>query len=320
MGDPLQFRGGARAPARGRTMRFAITGSTGLVGTALTKYLRRNGHDVTRVVRSYSGLPQAERAIVWHPEDGVIDAAGLEGHDAVIHLAGESISGVWTPGKKRRIRDSRVEGTTLLATTLASLASPPRTLIAASSFDFYGDRPPSELLDENSSRGNTFLADVIGDFEQASRPASDAGIRVVHPRFGNVLSASGGMLGVLLPLYRLGLGTTFGSGRQYWPWIALADIPTAMIHVLERPELSGPVNFVAPEHVTNAQFTDAVAAAVGRPSIIRLPAFAVKLAPGEMSQELLLRSSRVVPRKLLESGYEFQYPTLGSALAWVVSG
>lgn len=299
-------------------MRFAITGSTGLVGTALTRYLRQNGHEVTRVVRSYSGLPHAERAIVWHPDDGVIDAAGLEGHDAVVHLAGESISGVWTPARKRRIRDSRVRGTTLLATTLASLKSPPRTLIAASSFDFYGDRPASELLDETSSRGNTFLARVISDFEQAGRPASDAGIRVVHARFGNVLSAEGGMLGVLLPLYRLGLGTTFGSGRQYWPWIVRDEIPPAMIHVLERPELSGPVNFVAPEQVTNAQFTDAVAAAVGRPSIIRLPAFAVKLAPGEMSQELLLRSARVVPRKLLESGYEFQYPTLVGALPVVV--
>lgn len=300
-------------------MRFAITGSTGLVGTALTRYLRRNGHEVTRIVRSFSGLPQAERAIVWHPDEGVIDAAGLEGHDVVIHLAGESISGIWTPAKKRRIRDSRVGGTTLLTTTLANLESPPRTLIAASSFDYYGDRPATELLDENSPRGDTFLADVIGDFEQASRLASDAGIRVVHARFGNVLSGKGGMLRVLLPFYRLGLGTAFGNGRQYWPWIALDEIPTATIHVLERPELSGPVNFVAPEQVTNAQFTDAVAAAVGRPSIIRLPAFAVKLAPGEMSQELLLRSARVVPRKLVESGYEFTYGTLSAALAVAVA-
>jgi uncharacterized protein (TIGR01777 family) len=295
-------------------MRFAITGSTGLIGTALTRFLRQNGHEVTRVVRSYGGLPQSERAVVWHPDEGVIEEQGLEDHDAVIHLAGENIAGVWTDRKKRRIRESRVRGTTLLATALGRLTRPPRVLISASAFGLYGDRPDSEILDETSARGIGFLPEVVAAWEDATRPASDAGIRVVQTRFGNVLSADGGMLGVLLPFYRLGLGTKFGDGRQYWPWIAIGDVPPAMLHILERPEINGPVNFAAPEQVTNAQFTDAVAAVVGRASFIRLPSFAVKLAPGGMSEELLLSSARMRPKKLLDSGYEFLYPQLRPAL------
>ena len=300
-------------------MRFAITGSTGLVGTVLTRFLRENGHEVTRVVRSYGGLPPSERAVVWHPEDGVIDAHGLENHDVVIHLAGENIAGVWTAGKKRRIRESRVRGTTLLARTLAGLDHPPRVLVSASSFDIYGDRPDSEQLDESSQRGTGFLADVIAAWEDSTAAASNAGIRVIHMRFGNILSDRGGMLGVLLPLYRLGLGTTFGTGRQYWPWIAVDDVPPAITHLLARPEISGPVNFVAPEQVTNARFTDTVAAVVGRPSFLRVPSFAMKLAPGGMSEDLLLRSDRVVPRRLLDSGYEFRFPTLREALRSMLS-
>lgn len=295
-------------------MRFAITGSTGLIGTALTRYLRQNGHEVTRVIRSYGSLPHGERAVVWHPDEGIIDAQGLEDHDVVIHLAGESIAGVWTPGKKRRIRDSRVRGTTLLATTLARLARPPRTLLSASSFDYYGDRPPDETLDERSAPGTGFLPRLIAEWEACTAPAAEAGIRVVLTRFGNVLSPEGGMLAVFLPFYRLGLGPTFGTGRQYWPWIALGDVPPAMIHVLERPEISGPVNFVAPEAVTNAEFSDTIAAVVGRPSLLRLPSFAVKVAPGDMAEQLLLRSARVLPGKLLESEYDFRYPRLKQAL------
>lgn len=296
------------------TMRFAITGSTGLVGTALTRYLRQAGHDVTRVVRSYGGLSHSERAIIWHPDEGVIDAQGLENHDVVIHLAGESIAGVWTHGKKRRIRDSRVHGTTLLTTSLARLTDRPRVLMAASAFDIYGDRPANETLVEESARGTGFLADVIAAWEDATQPAADAGIRVVNMRFGNVLSPDGGMLGVLLPLYRLGLGTKIGDGRQYWPWIAIGEIAPAMMHVIDRPTLTGPVNFAAPEAVTNAEFTDTVAAVVGRPAFLTLPAFAARLAPGGMSQELLLRGARVAPKKLIDSGYEFKHPELRGAL------
>lgn len=300
-------------------MRFAITGSTGLVGTELTQVLRQNGHDVTRVVRSFSGLAPTERPVVWHPEDGAIEAQGLESHDVVIHLAGETIASLWTAGKKRRIRDSRVLGTTLLARTLAGLARPPRVLLSASAFDIYGDRPAREQLDETSARGTGFLPEVVAAWEDSTRTASETGIRVVHTRFGNVLSPRGGMLGVLLPLYRLGLGSKFGDGTQYWPWIALPEIAPAMLHVLERPEISGPVNFVAPEQVTNAEFTETVAAVVGRPSLLRVPSFAMKLAPGGMSEELLLRGARVLPGKLLGSGYEFRYPALKPALRSLLS-
>jgi uncharacterized protein len=295
-------------------MRVAITGSTGLVGTILTKHLRGGGHEVTRVVRSYGGLPPGERAVIWHPDDNTIDAEGLERHDAVVHLAGESIAGVWTEGKKRRIRESRVRGTTLLARTLAGLDRPPHTLISASSFDIYGDRPRDEVLDEDSAPGTGFLPDIIAAWEASTGAAGQAGIRVVHTRFGNVLSPDGGMLAVLLPFYRLGLGTRFGSGEQYWPWISVDEIPPAMVHVLDRPDIRGPVNFVAPEQVTNAEFNNTIAAVVGRRSFLRVPAFAARLAPGHMAEHLLLRSARVAPARLLESGYTFRHPDLRGAL------
>lgn len=295
-------------------MRFAITGSTGLIGSELTRWLRSSGHEVTRVVRSLSGLPHDERAVVWHPDRGTIDTHGLDNHDVVIHLAGENIAGVWTDAKKRRILDSRVRGTTLLATTLAGLRSPPRTLISVSGIDYYGDRPQNEEVDEDNPPGTGFLSEVAVATEASTQPAAQAGIRVVIPRFGNVLSPKGGMLGTFLPFFRLGLGTRFGDGSQYWPWIAITDIGPALLHVLARPEIHGPVNFVAPEQVTNEQFTKTVAGVVGRPSVLRVPAFAAKLAPGHMSQELLLRGVRVVPRVLLETGYTYLHPTLKGAL------
>jgi uncharacterized protein len=295
-------------------MRFAITGSTGLIGSELTRSLRAAGHEVTRVTRSYSDLPHGERAVIWHPDEGVIEADGLEEHDVVIHLAGESIAGIWTEAKKRRIRDSRVRGTSLLAQTLAGLARKPRTLFSGSAFGIYGHRPAAEAVDESSAAGTGFLADVARDWEDATRPAQEAGIRVVHPRFGNVLSAGGGMLAPLVPLFKLGLGPTIGSGEQIWPWIAAADITPALLHVLERPELSGPINFVAPDAVTNEAFTAALAAVLGRPSFLRVPAFAARLAPGGMADEMLLSGARVVPRRLLDSGYVFRFPELKPAL------
>jgi uncharacterized protein len=301
-------------------MRVVVTGSTGLVGTAVTNELRRAGHDVTRVVRSYGGVPHGERAIVWQPDRGVIEAAGLEGADVVVHLAGESVAGVWTDAKKRRIRDSRVNGTALLASTLAGLTDRPRALFSASGFNFYGDRPDGDEVDERSPAGTGFLAEVARDWETATAPAKEAGIRVVNMRFGNVLSPRGGMLPVLLPLFRVGLGAKFGDGSQYWPWIALDDIPPALLHVLERPEIAGPVNFAAPRAVTNAEFTDTLADVVGRPSFLKVPAFAARLAPGHMSDELLLGGARVLPRVLLESGYPYRSPELKPALKAMLAG
>lgn len=294
-------------------MRIAISGSTGLIGTELTRHFRAHGHHVTRIVRSFSQLPATERAVVWDPARGNIEQHGLEGHDLVIHLAAESLFGVWTETRKRRIMESRVQGTDLIARTIAGLTEPPRLLVTASGSNFYGDRGNAPV-DEQSPGGTGFLADVVRAWERAAQPARDAGIRVVHMRMGIVLSPKGGMLGVLLPLFRLGLGTTLGGGGQYWPWIALEDVAPALAHVSERPELNGPVNLVAPQQVTNAEMTEAIAGAVHRPSILRLPSFAAKLAPGGMATELLLGGARVVPRKLLDSGYVFRQPELKPAL------
>jgi uncharacterized protein len=295
-------------------MRVAVTGSTGLVGSEITRVLRAAGHEVTRIVRSFSGLAHGERAVVWHPDAGEIEAAGLEAHDVVIHLAGESLAGVWTDRKKRSIRESRVQGTTLLAGTLAGLTHKPRALFTASGFNVYGNHPGDEPVDEDTPPGDGFIADVAREWEAANQPAADAGIRTVQMRFGNVMSPRGGMLPVILPLFRLGLGARFGDGTQYWPWIALDDIPPALLHVLERPELTGPVNFVAPQAVTNAEFTDTLAAVVGRPSFLKVPGFAAKLAPGHMADEILLGGARVVPKRLLDTGYEFRHPELKPAL------
>ena len=295
-------------------MRFAITGATGFVGGGIRAALLAAGHEVTRVVRSFSGVAPGEKVVVWHPEQNTIERANIEGHDVVIHLAGENISGVWTEGKKRAILESRRQGTTLIAETIASLHSPPRVLFSASGFNYYGARKDDAPMTEASPRGETFLAEVCEVWEASTQPAARAGIRVVNMRFGNVLHPSGGMLKVLLPLYRLGLGSSFGSGEQIWPWIAREDIPAAILHLLRKPDVTGPVNFCSPNAVDNEEFTRAIAAAVGRPKLLRIPSFAMKLAPGHMSEELLLGGANVVPEKLVESGYVFRWPELRPAL------
>ncbi|MGH7552188.1 MAG: TIGR01777 family oxidoreductase [Longimicrobiales bacterium] len=295
-------------------MRFAITGSSGLIGTALREYLADEGHSVTRVVRSLSGVGPAERAVVWHPREGAIEAAGLEGHDVVINLAGESIAGLWTEAKKRRIRESRVQGTTLLAETLAALDAPPRVWFSASAFGYYGDRDPGVAVTESSPPGEGFLAEVGREWEASTRAAEDAGIRVVHMRFANVLDPEGGILQVFIPLFKLGLGAKFGSGDQVWPWIVRAEIPPALLHVLAHEELRGPVNFAAPRPVTNREFTEVLGSVVGRPVLFRVPEFAARLAPGGMGEEMLLSGARVIPEKLQQSGYSFRYPELRAAL------
>jgi hypothetical protein len=295
-------------------MRFAITGATGFVGTGIRTALLAQGHEVTRVVRSFAGVAPGEKVVVWHPEQGTIERANLEGHDVVIHLAGESVAGVWTNAKKRAILESRKQATTLITETIAGLEDPPRTFFSASGFNIYGDRPPHEVVTEETAPGTGFLAEVAQVWESSATPAERIGVRVVHMRFGNVLHPSGGMLKVLLPLYRLGLGTRFGSGQQIWPWIAREDIPAAILHLLEHPDVKGPVNFSSPNPVSNEEFTKAIAAAVGRPTFLRVPRFAAKLAPGNMSEELLLAGARVVPRRLLDSGYTFRCPELRPAL------
>lgn len=292
-------------------MKILVTGSSGLVGGALVPFLTTGGHQAVRLVRSAA---KGEDAVRWDPGRGEIDADALEGLDAAVHLAGENIaSGRWNEDTKRRIRDSRVKGTQLLAATLAARRQPPRVLVCASAIGYYGDRG-GDVMTESSQAGTGFLADVCREWEAASQPAADAGIRVVCLRIGVVLSARGGALAKMLTPFKLGLGGVVGSGDQYMSWIALDDVVGAIHHCLMDETLRGPVNGVAPHPVTNREFTKTLGGVLSRPTIVPMPAFAVRLAFGEMGEELLLSSTRVEPRQLSASGYTFRFPELGEAL------
>jgi len=294
-------------------MRVAITGSTGLVGSAAVTVLSAAGHEVVRLVRR---LPApGEKAVRWDPVRREVDAAGIEGFDAVLHLAGENVgAGRWTAARKAAIRDSRVSGTRLLCDALAGLARPPKTLVCASAVGYYGDRG-EEALTEESPPGTGYLAEVCREWEAASAPAARKGIRVVALRIGMVLSPKGGALARMLPPFRAGLGGVIGGGRQYVSWIALDDLPHIILHALQRADLSGPVNAVAARPVTNREFTEALGKALSRPTPLPVPAFALRLAVGrEMADALLLSSARVVPRRLEETGYRFLFPELPAAL------
>lgn len=295
-------------------MRVAITGSTGLVGSEVVTVLSAAGHEVVRLVRR-SPAPEEKAVLRWDPVKREVDAAGLEGFDSVIHLAGENVgSGRWTAARKAAIRDSRVNGTRLLCEALAGLARPPKTLVCASAIGYYGDRG-EELLTEDSSPGAGFLPEVCREWEAASGPAARKGIRVVVLRMGVVLSPKGGALSRMLPLFRAGLGGVIGGGRQYMSWIALDDLVGIVLHALQSGELRGPVNAVAPRPVTNREFTEALGTALSRPTPLPVPAFALRLAVGrEMADALLLASARGVPRRLEETGYRFRFPELGAAL------
>ncbi|MBI4544692.1 MAG: TIGR01777 family protein [Gemmatimonadetes bacterium] len=300
-------------------MRIAITGSTGFIGSALVRELGGAGHSVTPVVRRRP--PGARDSLVlWDPVGGRIDAARLEEHDAVIHLAGERIAGVWTALKKRRIRESRVLGTRLLCEALAGLSRRPGVLLSASAVGYYGSRDPAEVLDEGSAPGAGFLAAVAQEWEAATRPAETAGIRVARMRFAPVLGREGGVLAAMLPVFRLGLGGRLGDGRQVWSWIALDDVVGAALHVLSRDTLFGPINFAAPQPVTNAEFTRTLGRVLGLPTICGVPAVVLRLLLGEMAEEMLLAGARVAPEKLLESGYVFAYPELEPALRHMLRG
>jgi hypothetical protein len=307
----------ARVADRG-ALRIAVTGSTGLIGSALVPFLTTGGHEVHRLVRG--GRPPrpgdpASGAIPWDPEREVLDAARLDGFDAVIHLAGDPVSERWTAEHKRAIRESRVKGTGLLARALAGLARPPKVLVTASAVGYYGDGG-DRLLDESSPAGGDFLAQVSRDWEAAAAPAAERGIRVAHARFGLVLSPAGGALAKLLPSFKLYGGGKLGSGRQWTSWIALDDVIGALHHILFTDPLRGPVNVVAPNPVTNEQFGKTLGRVLGRPSAVTVPAFVIRAMFGEMADAMLLAGQRVVPRKLLESGFEFRFPELEAALRW----
>ncbi|MDZ7269076.1 MAG: TIGR01777 family oxidoreductase [candidate division KSB1 bacterium] len=292
-------------------MKVLVTGSTGLIGSALITALHAQGHQVVRLVRQ--PVVSNEPAVKWDPAAGTIDAAGLEGLDAVVHLAGESIASRWTAAKKRRIRDSRVAGTQLLAQTLAALKQPPRTLISVSAIGYYGDRGDM-ILREDSGPGTGFLAETSVAWEQAAQPAVQAGIRVAHPRIGIVLTTAGGALQQMLLPFRLGIGGVLGSGKQYWSWIAFEDVIGGLLYALHNENLRGPFNLVAPQPVTNREFTKTLGRVLARPTFLPAPEFALRLLLGEMAEGLLFASARVEPAKLLDMGYRFRYPALEEAL------
>ena len=295
-------------------MHVLVTGATGLVGSALIPFLTTGGHRVTRMGRSQAG----EGAVRWDPEEGVLNGADLEGFDAVVHLAGENIAGGrWTAAQKARIRDSRVKGTGLLCETLARLDRPPKTLVCASAIGYYGDRG-EEALTEASAPGEGFLPEVCRAWEGATEPAVRKGIRVVNLRFGVVLSAEGGALAKMLFPFRMGAGGVLGSGRQYMSWIALDDAAGVIHHALVTDALRGPANAVSPQPVTNREYTKMLGRGLRRPTIFPMPAFAARMAFGEMADALLLSSQRVVPRRLEETGYIFRLPDLEGALRHVL--
>ena len=293
-------------------MRVAVTGATGLVGSALTPRLAGGGHEAVALRRAADAAGGGGPS--WDPATGALSAGALDGVDAVVHLAGENVAGGrWTAARKARIRDSRVAGTRQLAVALAALPQPPKTLIAASAIGFYGDRG-EERLDEAAAPGADFLADVCQQWEAAAAPARDAGMRVVHLRIGIVLTPAGGALQRMLPPFRMGAGGVIGSGRQYMSWVALDDVLGGILHALRADSLTGPVNLAAPHPVTNAEFTKTLGRVLRRPTFLPLPAFGARLAFGEMADALLLSSARVEPARLRADGFEFDYPDLEAAL------
>lgn len=297
-------------------MKILISGSHGLVGRALIRSLETEGHEIYQLVRY---APRSDSEIEWSPDRYSIALAMIEGFDAVVNLAGESIAeGRWTEEKKRRIRESRVRGTKLLSDTLASLSNPPRILICASAIGYYGNRG-DEILTESSAPGNDFLADVCVEWEKATALATEKGIRVVNTRFGVILDKNGGALAKMLPPFRMGVGGRVGSGKQWMSWIALDDVVGALKFALVNETLRGPVNFVAPAPVTNAEFTKTLGKALSRPTLFPIPAFGMRLAFGEMADALLLSSQRVEPASLTKAGYQFQYLGLEGALRHVLA-
>jgi hypothetical protein len=289
--------------------RILVSGVSGMIGAALLPSLRTSGCSVVRLVR---GQSRGDEQIAWDPAKPLAPDA-VSGFDAVIHLAGESIFGRWTAAKKAKIRDSRVIGTQNLSRSLAQAEERPRVFICGSAIGYYGDRG-DESLREESAPGTGFLAEVCQQWEEATMPAVEADIRTVHLRTGIVLSPAGGALKAMLPPFKLGLGGRTGNGRQWMSWIDVQDMVGAVHHILKNDLLQGPVNMVAPKPVTNAEFTKTLASVLSRPAIFPLPKAAVKLAFGEMGEELLLASQKVEPVKLISSGYPFRYRELRASL------
>jgi uncharacterized protein (TIGR01777 family) len=292
-------------------MKVAITGASGLLGSALVPFLRNGGHEVVRLVRR---APKAGDEARWDPAAGAIDAAALEGVDAAVNLSGENIGeGRWTQARKALLRSSRLGPTRLLAETLARLEAKPKVLVSVSAIGYYGNRGDAWLTEAEPAAGD-FLGRLSSEWESAAQPAAAAGIRVVHPRLGDVLSPAGGALGKMLLPFKAGLGGVLGPGTQYMSWIAIDDVLGAFRHLLAGDGLAGPVNTVAPEPVTNAVFTKTLGRVLGRPTGAPAPGFALRLAFGEMAEATLLASTRVRPARLQATGYRFRFPELEGAL------
>jgi uncharacterized protein (TIGR01777 family) len=296
-------------------LKISVSGGTGLIGSALVPRLRADGHDVLRLVRRPPAAPDEVR---WDPARGELNPADLEGVEAAVHLSGVGVSRRWTSASRRAIRESRVESTSLLAETLAQLSPLPSVLLSASAVGFYGDTA-DRTLDEDGPRGEGFLADVVGDWEAATHPAMVAGIRVCRLRSGVVLSRRGGALRLQLPIFKLGLGGRLGSGRQFTSWITLEDEIEAICFLLTAENVNGPVNLVAPNPVTNSDFTRALASAVHRPAAAAVPGFALKLVLDGFATEGLLVGQRLAPRVLTEAGFNFRHPELPQALDAVLT-
>ncbi len=294
-------------------MRLVISGSHGLIGSALKNFFEKEGHEVYPLVRQTQ--VRAASGIQWDNKNQTIEKDKLENMDAVIHLAGASIAGArWTAAYKKEILESRVNGTKFLSKTLTQLRKPPRVFLTASAVGYYGYLRPAPRVDESSPKGQGFLAEVCEAWENAAQPAREAGLRVIHLRFGMVLAANGGALAKMLPVFKLGLGGIIGSGRQMISWIALDDIPPVVKHLIKEENISGSVNVVSPRPVSNKEFTKSLGQVLKRPTIFPLPEAAVKLLFGQMGEELLLGSNFVVPQKLFHSNYKFLYPDLIAAL------
>ena len=308
-----------------KNLQVVVSGSTGLIGRALCNRLREGGHVVRTLHRQSHGhgassssgpaaTPLSSEQIQWDPVQGLLDPQQLNDVDCVFHLAGRSIaSSRWTAAEKRRIRDSRVQATQVLVQQLCQLSSPPKTFVSASAIGIYGDRG-DQLVDETTPAADGFLADVVSDWEAACQPLGDAGVRVVHPRFGMVLSRSGGALGQMVPIFRWRVAGPLGSGKQYVSWIALPDVISALEWLMHKSSAAGCYNVVAPKAVTNAEFTKTLADALGVSAIVPAPAWGLRLVLGEMADALLLCSCRVVPKRLTDAGFVLQHPQLAPFL------
>lgn len=310
----LGGRSAARSMDRPATLTVAVTGASGLIGQALCDSLTGNGLSVIRLVRGDVNDQASQCA--WNPDERRIDLQALDGVDAVVHLAGENIaSGRWTQSKKQEIRSSRVDGTRFLCEALAKLKEPPETLICASAIGFYGDRGTTIVTEEDEA-GTGFLADVCRDWEQATKPASEAGIRVVNLRLGVVLASAGGAVAKMIKPFRWGLGGKLGDGKQYMSWIAIEDVVNSIRFAILHDAIEGPVNAVSPQPVTNGAFTKALSRVVNRPALFPVPRFMLRLFAGEMADALLLASTRVYPEKLLHHGFRFEFSKVERALEY----